>query len=150
MKKINKFAAIFLAGVMTCTAPAVVMASSTEDQIVEMIQESGVEEMISDPAQVTDIIMYVKGLIDQQQITEDQISTGIDMAAEQFGIALSDGEKDTLSGIAKKMIDMDIDEEQLESTLTNVYDTLESLGIGKEEVKSILQKVIELAKGILN
>ena len=51
--------------------------------------------------------------------------------------------------IVKEIKNADINEEQLRSTVNKVYDKLEEMGIGKKEVKGILQKLIELAKNIL-
>ena len=44
---------------------------------------------------------------------------------------------------------MDIDQEQLKSHISQVYDKLESLGITKEDVKGILGKLIDVVKNIL-
>ena len=46
--------------------------------------------------------------------------------------------------------DSNIDEEQLRSTVTKVYDKLEEMGIGKEEVKGILHKLVDFAKSLFN
>ena len=52
--------------------------------------------------------------------------------------------------IVKQVKDTNIDEEQLRSTVTKVYDKLEELGIGKEEVKGILNKLFDFAKSFFN
>ena len=61
--RINKLTAIVLAGAISCTAPAMVYADDTSaavDQAVEMLQESGVDELLSDPDKVVDIIVAAK------------------------------------------------------------------------------------------
>ena len=45
---------------------------------------------------------------------------------------------------------MDFDEEQLREQVHKVYDKLESLGVTKEDVKSIFGKLVDMVKDILN
>lgn len=148
MKKIKKLAAVLMAAAVLCTAPVTVMASS-ESQTEQVIMDN-VDNLLSDPDKVADIIVYVKDLVDQQQITSDQLSSGVDMASEALGISLTDTEKESLVNVAQKVLDMNLDAEQLRSQIETVYDKMEEMGIGKEEVKGIIQKVIDFAKSILN
>ena len=55
------------------------------------------------------------------------------------GVSLSEEEENRIIKIVKQIKDSDIDEEQLRSAVTKAYDKLEEMGIGKEEVKGILQ-----------
>ena len=72
MKKIKKLtAAIVSAAVLFC-APVTSMAADTAGSQAEEIIMENVDNLLSDPGQVADIIVYVKELIDQQQITGDQ------------------------------------------------------------------------------
>ena len=64
-------------------------------------------------------------------------------------VTLTEEEENKLINIVKEIKNADINEEQLRSTVNKVYDKLEEMGIGKKEVKGILQKLIELAKNIL-
>lgn len=148
MKKIKKLAAVLMAAAVLCTAPVTVMASS-ESQTEQVIMDN-VDNLLSDPDKVADIIVYVKDLVDQQQITSDQLSSGVDMASEALGISLTDTEKESLVNVAQKVLDMNLDADQLRSQIETVYDKMEEMGIGKEEVKGIIQKVIDFAKSILN
>ena len=43
---------------------------------------------------------------------------------------------------------MDLDEEQLREQVHKVYDKLESLGVTKEDVKSIFGKLVDMVKDI--
>ena len=45
---------------------------------------------------------------------------------------------------------MDIDEEQLREDIKSIYEKLDSLGVGKEEVKGFLGRLIDFAKNILD
>ena len=72
------------------------------------------------------------------------------MASEALGISLTDSEKEAIVNVAQKVLAVDVDAETLRSQIESVYDKMESLGIGKEEVKGFIQKVIDFAKNILS
>ena len=149
---INKLTAIVLAGAISCTAPAMVYADDTSaavDQAVEMLQESGVDELLSDPDKVVDIIVAAKEAVGQTDVSDDTISSAIDVAASSLGVTLSDSDKSTLVSLYNKFKNMDLDEEQLRSQINQVYDKLESLGITKEDVKGVFGKLVSLVKDIL-
>ena len=150
--RINKLTAIVLAGAISCTAPAMVYADDTSaavDQAVEMLQESGVDELLSDPDKVVDIIVAAKEAVSQTDVSDDTISSAIDVAASSLGVTLSDSDKSTLVSLYNKFKNMDLDEEQLRSQINQVYDKLESLGITKEDVKGVFGKLVSLVKDIL-
>ena len=150
--RINKLTALVLAGAISCTAPAMVYADDTSaavDQAVEMLQESGVDELLSDPDKVVDIIVAAKEAVGQTDVSDDTISSAIDVAASSLGVTLSDSDKSTLVSLYNKFKNMDLDEEQLRSQINQVYDKLESLGITKEDVKGVFGKLVSLVKDIL-
>ena len=150
--RINKLTAIVLAGAISCTAPAMVYADDTSaavDQAVEMLQESGVDELLSDPDKVVDIIVAAKEAVGQTDVSDDTISSAIDVAASSLGVTLSDSDKSTLVSLYNKFKNMDLDEEQLRSQINQVYDKLESLGITKEDVKGVFGKLVSFVKDIL-
>ena len=152
MMKINKLSAFILAGALTCTAPAMVYADQTTDaavdQAVELLEQSGVDDLLSDPDKVVDLIISAKETLGTVNVTDDQISSALDVAAGELGVTLSD--KSTLIQLYNKFKNMDLDENELRSQVNKVYDKLESLGITKEDVKGILGKLVELVKGFLN
>lgn len=150
--KINKLAAVIIAGVITCTAPAGVYAADINAESIaeEIVENDKVNELATDPDKVADIIISVKNMIDSQNITDDQISSGVDMAAEQLGVSLSESEKKAIVTLASKFVNMNISDEEIRNGVNDVYNTLESLGIGKEEVKGILKKAINVVKNLMN
>ena len=151
--RINKLTAIVLAGAISCTAPAMVYADDTSaavDQAVEMLQERDVDELLSDPDKVVDIIVAAKEAVGQTDVSDDTISSAIDVAASSLGVTLSDSDKSTLVSLYNKFKNMDLDEEQLRSQINQVYDKLESLGITKEDVKGVFGKLVSLVKDILD
>ena len=149
--KIKKIGALIMAGVLMCTAPAAsVMASDAADTVQEIITDNEIESLASDPDAVVDIIMYAKDQIAQQDISDDQIREIIQAGENTAGVSLTEEEENKLITIVKKVKDTNIDEEQLRSTVTKVYDKLQEMGIGKEEVKGILHKLVDFAKSLLN
>ena len=153
MMKINKLSAFILAGVLTCTTPAMVYADTTSDavdQAVSVLENSGVDDLLSDPDKVVDIIVAAKEAIGQVDVSDEEISNAIDVAASGLGISLTDSEKSTLVQLYNKFKNMDIDENELRSQITKVYDKLESLGITKDDVKGVIGKLIDIAKSLLN
>ena len=154
MMKINKLSALILAGALTCTTPAMVYADQTTDaavdQAVELLEQNGVDDLLSDPDKVVDLIISAKDTLGSVDVTDDQISSALDVAAEGLGITLSDSEKSTLVQLYNKFKNTDLDENELRSQVNKVYDKLESLGITKEDVKGILGKLVNLVKEFLN
>ena len=151
--KINKLSAFILAGVLTCTTPAMVYADTTSDavdQAVSVLENSGVDDLLSDPDKVVDIIVAAKEAIGQVDVSDEEISNAIDVAASGLGISLTNSEKSTLVQLYNKFKNMDIDENELRSQITKVYDKLESLGITKDDVKGVIGKLIDIAKSLLN
>ena len=149
--KIKKFGALIMAGVLMCTAPAAsVMASDAADTVQEIITDNEIDSLASDPDAVVDIIMYAKDQIAQQDISDDQIREIIQAGENTVGVNLTEEEENKLITIVKKVKDTNIDEEQLRSTVTKVYDKLQEMGIGKEEVKGILHKLADFAKSLFN
>lgn len=145
--KVNKLGALILAGVLTCTGPAVIFAEDNSTE--EMIMDEVVDSLLSNPDKVADIIIFVKDMIDRQDLSDDQILNIIDEAAVKFEVSLSDSDKESILKLVKKFKEMDIDETQLRNHINSAYEKLESLGIDKESVKGILGKLIDFAKSII-
>lgn len=152
--KIKKFSALILAGALVCTTPTAVSADTATDaavdQAVELLEQSGVDDILSDPDRVVDIIISAKESIGQADVSDEEISAAIDTAASAAGFSLSDSEKSTLVSLYNKFKNVDINEEELRSSVNKVYDKLESLGITKDDVKGIFGKLVDLVKSILN
>ena len=108
MIKMKKSAALILAGVLACSMPMPVMASS-DTEVVESLLDSGIDFLASDPGKAVDIIMYAKDLVDQQNITDDQVRSAVTQAADHFGVSLSDSEVDSLVSVVRKVLDAKID-----------------------------------------
>ena len=79
-----------------------------------------------------------------------ETQTIIQTAESPFNVSLTEEEENKLVNIVKEVKNANIDEEQLRSTVNKVYDKLEEMGIGKEEVKGILHKLFDFAKSLFN
>ena len=154
MKINKKFSALVLAATLACTTPVMVYAqdSSSEmvDQAVEILKDNGVDDLLSNPDKVVDLIMQTKEILGQIDVTDEEIGSALDVAAESAGVTLTDSDKATLIQLYNKFKNTDLDEEQLRSQVNKVYNKLEELGITKEDVKGILGKLVDLARSILN
>ena len=149
--RIKKFGALVLAGAIMCTTPAIpAMASDASATVQEVITDNAIDSLASDPDAVGEIIMNVKDAMAQQDISDEQIKSLIQTAESTVGVSLTDEEENKVVKIVKQVKDSNIDEEQLRSTVTKVYDKLEEMGIGKEEVKGILHKLVDFAKSLFN
>ena len=149
--RIKKFGALVLAGAIMCTTPAIpAMASDASATVQEVITDNAIDSLTSDPDEVVEIIMNVKDAMAQQDISDEQIKSLIQTAESTVGVSLTDEEENKVVKIVKQVKDSNIDEEQLRSTVTKFYDKLEEMGIGKEEVKGILHKLVDFAKSLFN
>lgn len=147
MKNIKKLTGIMMAGALAFSVPVPAIASGFDTSSLEALIDSGVDAVFSDPDQTVDIIMYVKDKIGQQDVTDDQIRTVINEAADAFQISLTDSEKDNLVDLARKVKDANIDEDELSSDVNAVFDKMDALGVEKNDVKGFLKKILNLVKG---
>ena len=147
MKNINKLTGIMMAGALAFSVPVPAIASGFDTSSLEALIDSGVDAVFSDPDLTVDIIMYVKDKIGQQDVTDDQIRTVINEAADAFQISLTDSEKDNLVDLARKVKDANIDEDELRSDVNAVFDKMDALGVEKNDVKGFLKKILNLVKG---
>ena len=151
MRRLNKFTALIVAGVISCTSPMMVMASdsgSVMSQAEEILKDNEVGSLASDPDKVGDII--VKGLFDSNQITDDEISQGIDEAADHFGVSLNEDDKSSLVNIISKFRGIEMSDDQIKGYVSDAYSTLKDMGVTKSDVKNIFEKAIEFIKGMLS
>ena len=147
MKNIKKLTGIMMAGALAFSVPVPAIASGFDTSSLEALIDSGVDAVFSDPDQTVDIIMYVKDKIGQQDVTDDQIRTVINEAADAFQISLTDSEKDNLVELGRKVKDANIDEDELRSDVNAVFDKMDALGVEKNDVKGFLKKILNLVKG---
>lgn len=147
MIRMRKSAALVLAGVLVCSTPLPVMAAGNTD-VVESLLDSGIDFLASDPQKAVDIILYAKDLLDQQNITDDQVRSAITQAADHFGVSLSDSDVNSLVSVVRSVLDAQIDEDELRSDVDSVYSKLKDMGVTKEDAKGLVAKLIDFVKGL--
>ena len=147
MIRMRKSAALILAGVLVCSTPLPVMAAGNTD-VVESLLDSGIDFLASDPQKAVDIILYAKDLLDQQNITDDQVRSAITQAADHFGVSLSDSDVNSLVSVVRSVLDAQIDEDELRSDVDSVYSKLKDMGVTKEDAKGLVAKLIDFVKGL--
>lgn len=148
MIKMKKAAALILAGTLVCSVPMSVMASGNTD-VVESLLDSGIDFLASDPQKAIDIILYAKDLVDQQNITDDEVRSAINQAADHFGVSLSDSNVESLVSVVRGVLDAQIDEDTLRSDVTSVYNKLKDMGVTKDDAKGFLSGLLDFVKGLL-
>ena len=146
MIKMKKAAALILAGTLVCSVPMPVMASGNTD-VVESLLDSGIDFLASDPQKAIDIILYAKDLVDQQNITDDEVRSAINQAADHFGVSLSDSNVESLVSVVRGVLDAQID--TLRSDVTSVYNKLKDMGVTKDDAKGFLSGLLDFVKGLL-
>ena len=147
MIRMRKSAALIMAGVLVCSTPLPVMAAGNTD-VVESLLDSGIDFLASDPQKAVDIILYAKDLLDQQNITDDQVRSAITQAADHFGLSLSDSDVNSLVSVVRSVLDAQIDEDELRSDVDSVYSKLKDMGVTKEDAKGLMAKLIDFVKGL--
>ena len=98
--KVNKLSAVILAGVLACSTPSAVFAQ--ESSAEEILMDAAMDSLLSDPDKVADIIIFAKNMIDQQELSDEEMKNIIDQAADQFDVSISDSDKDTILKLLKK------------------------------------------------
>ena len=147
MIRMRKSAALIMAGVLVCSTLLPVMAAGNTD-VVESLLDSGIDFLASDPQKAVDIILYAKDLLDQQNITDDQVRSAITQAADHFGVSLSDSDVNSLVSVVRSVLDAQIDEDVLRSDVDSVYSKLKDMGVTKEDAKGLMAKLIDFVKGL--
>ena len=148
MIKMKKAAALIMAGTLVCSVPMPVMDSGNTD-VVESLLDSGIDFLASDPQKAIDIILYAKDLVDQQNITDDEVRSAINQAADHFGVSLSDSNVESLVSVVRGVLDAQIDEDTLRSDVTSVYNKLKDMGVTKDDAKGFLSGLLDFVKGLL-
>lgn len=120
----------------------------------ELVVTSNLGETLEDPEKTAELIAFIKNEVASQNLTDDQISELINQASEEFGVTLSEENKQSILELMKKIDDLDLDVNQLKDQISNLYDKLDSMGIhidlDSEEVQGFFSKIVEFIKDFLN
>jgi uncharacterized protein YpuA (DUF1002 family) len=123
---------------------------SADTNTENILSESGILSIISDPDQLVDVIVYVKDAISNNEVSDEEILSLVDEAASKFDISVSDSEKDTILSVVKQVKNLDLDEDKLRTEVEDSYQKLKDLGISKEQVKGVFRICLDFVKNIFN
>ncbi len=120
----------------------------------ELVVTSELGETLEDPQKAAELVAFIKNEVASQNLSEEEISTLIDKAAEEFGVTLSEQNKQSLAELMEKIDKLDLDVEQLKDQISGVYEKLDQMGIhidlDSEEVQGFLAKIIQFFKSLFN
>lgn len=120
----------------------------------ELVVTSDLGETLEDPEKAAELIAYIKNEVASQNLSDDQISQLIDQASEEFGVSLSQENKQDILELMKKIDDLDLDVNQLKDQISNLYDKLDSMGIhidlSSEKAQGFFSKILDIIKEFFN
>ncbi len=106
--------------------PAEAIDSATQ----EIVTTSGIAESINDPEKASQLIAAAKQIIINNNIkNEGDIYVTIEDLADEFGVELTDSEKQQIVSLLKKLADMDIDVSRLVDQAPEIYQKIQESGI---------------------
>ena len=108
------------------TIPAEAIDSATQ----EIVTTSGIAESINDPEKASELIAAAKQIIINNNIkNEGDIYVTIEQLSDEFGVQLTDSEKQQIVDLLKKLSEMDIDISGLMEQAPQIYEKIQSSGI---------------------
>ncbi len=126
----------------------------------EIVVTGAIEDSTGDTDEVEGMVAYLKEqLADSEDLTDEEIESAIQDAAEEFEVTLTEDEISQLKDLLKKLQGLDLDWDNLAKQAQSVYDKLKSMGfdlssIDTEEVaekaSGFFAKIIEFLKGLFS
>ncbi|MCD8231208.1 MAG: DUF1002 domain-containing protein [Clostridiales bacterium] len=126
----------------------------------EIVVTGAIEDSTGDTDEVEGMVAYLKEqLADSEDLTDEEIESAIQDAAEEFEVTLTEDEILQLKDLLKKLQGLDLDWDNLAKQAQSVYDKLKSMGfdlssIDTEEVaekaSGFFAKIIEFLKGLFS
>lgn len=163
--KMNKLAALILAGTMTfsCTAAtAITVAAATEDvqssaeeiavNILEMFDEQAIEDILGNPDKVADLVIQVKNIVQNMNPSEEEIKNVLMTALNQYSdligqysdIQITEGDVDAIAKAIRYALDLNLSDDQIREYVKEIYSTLNALGIDPSDAQGAYDKVKDL------
>ncbi len=120
----------------------------------ELVVTSELGENLEDPEKAAELVAFIKNEVSSQNLTEEEMSTLVDEASKEFGVTLSEENKQSLLELMKKIDDLNLDVDQLKDQISGLYERLDNMGIhidlNSEEVQGFFAKIIQFFKNIFN
>lgn len=127
----------------------------TGEAISENSMDAAVNELVitsemaegTNSEEIEQLMAFVKAKVVEEGLdNEDTIRAVIDEGANQLGISISDSEKESIVSLMKKIGDLDLDFDSMKEQAKDLFNTLEDMGINKEQAKNFLQKIFDAIK----
>ncbi len=120
----------------------------------ELVVTSDIGETLEDPEKAAELVAFIKNEVSSQNLSEEDVSNLIDQASEEFGVTLSEENKQDLVELMEKIDNLNLDVDQLKDQISGLYEKLDNMGIhidlDSEEVQGLLQKIIQFFKNLFN
>lgn len=134
-------------------------AELTGDKISEDSMDAAVNELVitselaedADSGEIERLMAFVKAKVVEGGLEDEKaIGDAIDEGAKQLGISISDSEKEAIISLMKKIGDLDLDIDSMKAQAKDLFDSLEEMGIDKEQAKNFFQKIIDAITEFFN
>ena len=107
-----------------------ISAEAIDSATQEIVTTSGLAESINDPEKASQLIAAAKQIIINNNIkNEGDIYNTIDELSVEFGVSLTDSEKQQIVDLLKKLSEMDIDVSGLMEQAPQIYEKIQDSGI---------------------
>lgn len=125
----------------------------------ELVVTGELAESVGDSEKVEELIAYVKqAVIENENITEEDISKAIDEGCKTLNITLTDAEKAKIMSLMEKIDNLDIDINALKEQAKSLYDKLSDLNLDTDKLNEsmggtlskIFSAIVDFIKGLFN
>lgn len=164
-----KDAEVIVAGPFEISGTAALLGSiraysvMTGDEIEEDVIDGAVNEIVTtgdladdtgDSDEIEGMVAYLKEQIANKDLSEDEIRSEIEDAAEQFDVSLTDEQIEKLIALLDKLQNLDLDWDNISKQAQNVYDRLKDLGLDidfdqiGQQAQGFFAKLIDFFKNL--
>ena len=124
---------------------AEVSERSMDTALNELVLTGDIAETVGDSQKAEELVAYLKQeVIEKGLDSQQEIEEAIQEACGQFDITLAEQEIEELTGLLKKIGDLDLDIDSIRNQAEELYDKLTSL-----DTKSIFDRVADFFRSIL-
>ncbi len=130
-----------------------VSEESLDTALNELVITGEIADSTGDTDEIEGMVAYLKKEVAENDLDdEEEISSIIDEAASEFGVSLTDEEKQKLISLLKKIANLDLDVDSLVSQAKSIYNKLADMGIDlkdeevQKDVGNIFTKLIQMIK----
>lgn len=138
----------------------VAIEEENADAAVEEIVTTGDLAQAVGSEDAENLVALIKQeVIENDNLTDEDILGYIEKGASELGITLSDSEKQSLLSLMKKIAALDIDPDKLKKQAENIYNRLSDFGIDLsgldkdsiiDKITGLIEKVVDFFKGLFS